>query len=247
MPLSPTRTLRIPSRYANSFDGVDDYVEIPHSPTLEIQDEMTFEFWIYPKPQKNNWARILEKGGWQSGGWSIQQDSVGARRINFYFGSSSGWSGGFAPSVGYPSDNQWYHIVAVVKLGVFGRTYLNGSLLGTLTPATYYPTSAKKVTIGGPGYFNGLIDEVRIYNRVLSASEISWNYQNFYNPVRDGLVLCLIADPQYVKDIDGDGILEWIDLSGYNNTGKIYGATLVDLFKSPARTLPAARTMPVAR
>jgi len=59
--------------------------------------------------------------------------------------------------------------------------------------------------------------------------------------------LWLKADPQYVKDIDGDGILEWIDLSGYGNHGKIYGAQLVQLIKTPVRALKPVRVLKPAR
>jgi hypothetical protein len=92
-------------------------------------------------------------------------------------------------------------------------------------------------------YKRGYLASILIYSRALSDSEIQWNYQYLDNPVRDGLVLWLQADPQYVKDIDGDGVPEWIDLSGYNNHGKIYGAQLVQLFKTPARVLKPVRIL----
>ena len=50
-----------------------------------------------------------------------------------------------------------------------------------------------------------------------------------------------------MKDIDGDGVLEWLDLSGFNNHGKIYGAQLVQLIKTPARLLPPNRVLASAR
>jgi len=87
----------------------------------------------------------------------------------------------------------------------------------------------------------------RAYSRALSDSEIRQNYSCPENPVRDGLVLWLHAGPAYVKDIDNDGVLEWIDLSGYNNHGKIYGATLVQLIKSASRVVQAQRVLPVVR
>jgi hypothetical protein len=96
-------------------------------------------------------------------------------------------------------------------------------------------------------YFNGYIAHVLLYSRDLSDSEVQWNYQYPDNPVRNGLVLWLQADPQYVKDVDGDGVLEWVDLSGFNNHGKIYGAQLVQLIKAPARVLTSARVLSPAR
>jgi hypothetical protein len=60
-------------------------------------------------------------------------------------------------------------------------------------------------------------------------------------------VLWLKADPSYVKDIDGDGVLEWIDLSGFGNHGKIYGAQLVELVKTAKRVLTPVRIPVPAR
>ncbi|MCK4428957.1 MAG: hypothetical protein KAU95_01170 [Candidatus Aenigmarchaeota archaeon] len=39
-----------------------------------------------------------------------------------------------------------------------------------------------------PEYFNGTIDEVRIYNRALNLTEIKQNFGSIYNPIKDGLV-----------------------------------------------------------
>jgi hypothetical protein len=87
----------------------------------------------------------------------------------------------------------------------------------------------------------------RAYSRALSYSEIQQNYNYPDNPTKNGLVLWLKAAPQYVKDIDGDGILEWLDLSGYGNHGKIYGAQLVKLIKDASRVIQAQRVLACAR
>jgi hypothetical protein len=101
--------------------------------------------------------------------------------------------------------------------------------------------------VGGGEHMKIMQYQLLIYSRALSDSEILWNYQHPDSPVRDGLVLWLQADPAYIRDIDGDGVPEWVDLSGNNNNGKIYGARLVQLIKPPARTLSPARALPVAR
>jgi len=76
---------------------------------------------------------------------------------------------------------------------------------------------------------------LRVYSRAIEDWEIEHNFRYPYSPVRDGLELYLLAHPDYIRDIDGDGVLEWIDLSGKNRHAKIYGATLVELIKPPAR------------
>jgi hypothetical protein len=46
------------------------------------------------------------------------------------------------------------------------------------------------------------------------------------DPVRDGLKLYYSVKLRNIRDVDHDGVLEILDLSGYNNHGKIYGAKL---------------------
>jgi hypothetical protein len=129
--------------------------------------------------------------------------------------------------------------------------YLNGMLKAYRNDVPLSQSNTVDLLIGMSIYWEhctkGYIAQVLIYSRALSDSEIQWNYQNPDKPIRNGLVLWLQADPAYVKDIDGDGIPEWIDLSGYNNHGKIYGAQLVQLIKTPARMLTPARVLKPAR
>ncbi len=89
------------------------------------------------------------------------------------------WCNDFVPSSGTAATaNQWNHI-AVVLNGKNVTLYMNGQALsGTLSSAPNI--QAENLSIGTtdfPGrYFNGLVDEVRIYNRALSASEIAARY-----------------------------------------------------------------------
>jgi hypothetical protein len=244
MPLAPTRTLRIPSRYAMSFDGVDDYVSIPHNSSIEFDGTKPFTvmFWAKPAAYDGVWRFVLSKryidaSGRQ--GWEIHHHATSnVLRLQRFTDSTGNLLG-----IAYTPDI--WQVFAWTYDGSSIKGYLN---VGSISSTNLIKAGTANLIIAWTSYGSkDIINEVCIYNRALSADEISWNYQNFYNPVRAGLVLCLIADPQYIKDIDNDGILEWIDLSGLGNHGKIFGATLVDLFKRPVRTLPAIRTLPVAR
>jgi hypothetical protein len=121
---------------------------------------------------------------------------------------------------------------------------LDDSLVATATlsyPPYVNPDYRTRIGRWSAQYFPGYIYRALIYSRALSNSEVQWNYQYPDNPVRNGLVLWLQADPAYIKDIDGDGVLEWVDLSGFGNHGKIYGARLVQLTKTPTRTITPYR------
>jgi len=70
-----------------------------------------------------------------------------------------------------------------------------------------------------------------VYNRSLSASEIAaWRPEA---PVGDNLVMYYYAHPQFVRDVDNDGVLEWLDLSGNNRHAKLRGGAAPQWFAEP--------------
>jgi hypothetical protein len=100
----------------------------------------------------------------------------------------------------------------------------------------------------GSVFHYGYIANLLIYNRALSQSEIQYNINNPITPISSGLILFLIANPETIQDIDNDGINEWIDLSGNNNHGKIYNATLQQDSTSPIPgILPVKRLLSPSR
>jgi hypothetical protein len=88
------------------------------------------------------------------------------------------------------NNNTWYH-VAFTYDGTNIRIYLNGVLESTTARA--WNTQDSIFTLGkytnwGPAYFDGLMDDVRVYNRVLSAPELL-NLKNGIEPSTTGLIL----------------------------------------------------------
>jgi hypothetical protein len=246
MPLSASRVPK-QFKYAMYFDGVDDYVSVPRSPSLNPTSISIFT-WVYQLQYYPSWGVYLDRNDYYALGlengvvWSWLRlpitDRTGATRLPL---------------------NQWLFI-GVTYDGVVRKHYANGLLDAQWTenaPLGIYDSvrliiganaNDTTTTVVSPNYFkNTYIAHVLIYSRALSDSEVQWNYNCPDNPIRNGLVLWLQADPAYVKDIDGDGILEWLDLSGYGNHGKIYGAQLVQLIKSHLRTLQPLRVLPCAR
>src|SRR5438552_3016606 len=105
----------------------------------------------------------------------------GANTLHFYSDNQSPQD---AVSAGTISDTNWHH-VAATRSAETVTFYLDGAPAGTVTVTGDSADNPIPVRIGtdGPGYsgdsmFNGLIDDVRIYNRALSASEIRALYPN---------------------------------------------------------------------
>jgi outer membrane protein assembly factor BamB len=150
---------------ALSFDGVDDYVDCGTDPSLMPTTAITLETW-FKASDVNTYATIVSTFYYE--GYFL--------RINPNAGIE------FAPGICYspPGTIQpgvWYHVV-----GTFDGTskiYVNGKLVSS-QGAGYLAYTGQSLRIGNNPttgfWFNGIIDEVKIYNRALSAEEIWAEY-----------------------------------------------------------------------
>lgn len=174
---------------ALSFDGVDDYVQIPNDPSLQINKAITLSVWIktpsswnmqYPTPlSKAQLFGTPPNHDWDGEYWIAIRSSD--KRFTFTFAPAGGsaidhWS---SSTLAFTT---WYHIVATFDDNANKvRLYLNGVLDKEFTENATPGITNLPVKIGHGGYsnnyFKGIVDEVRIYNRVLSDAEISEIYQ----------------------------------------------------------------------
>jgi hypothetical protein len=234
MPLSPRRVLR-QFRYAVFYDGVDDYVLVSSGMIGSVVSSapLTFNVILYVFPERGRTFTYISTYTRAYYGFILQKINI--NRLAFYVGTGSSWVSSSVDA----SRFEWFDATVVIS-STDVSYYVNASLISTPSLPRYQPGST---TLGigthpvGPPYVPAKTFMVRVllYSRALTDSEVRWNYINPDNPVRNGLVLWLQAHPDYIKDIDGDGLLEWLDLSGNNNHGKIYGATLVKLIREPVR------------
>jgi len=170
---------------ALSFDGVNDYVEVANSASLDLTgNEITMEAWVYGSfPTNYKRYVVINKYKRSVGGYGliIYRHSSPSGNARAYLNTDTGRSEGFC--IGVVSQNNWTHI-AFTWNSPNGSLYINGvkksdcELNGSI--ASY---SDRALWIGKRGgassadvYFNGIIDEVAIYNRALSASEIKNHY-----------------------------------------------------------------------
>jgi hypothetical protein len=169
---------RVEGKFSNAleFDGTDDYVDFTNNSIFDLGlGSFTISFWIKPYIQASENPRILEYGGYLSNGWSIQI-SNSTKTIVFYYCSYDGYSGEFAPQISY-TENDWNYIaVSVNTSSGKGRSYKNGIFIAEKLIPTYYSNNSAKLLLGKPGYFNGTIDEIKIYNTALNDNEIFQDY-----------------------------------------------------------------------
>ena len=163
---------------ALSLDGVDDYVEVPDSESLNITDEITIVAWVKPISWisgREQWIVHKYSPGWLLYAWSDND-------LRFIINNRTDIDHIVVP---LPPLNQWSHIVATVENGNIVTIYKNGEYVDSKTLSVSLDSntlSTRPVQIGGKSTenkcFNGLIDEVRIYNRALSENEIKMLYYN---------------------------------------------------------------------
>jgi len=152
------------------FNGTGARVNVPNSTSLQLTTGMTLEAWVNPATVSSAWRDVIYKG---SDNYYLEgtSDNAGRAAGGGTFGGSSG--NAFAASA-LPA-NTWSHL-ALTYYGATLRLYVNGVLAGSQAKAGAIATSTNQLQIGGDSLFsqnfNGLIDEVRIYNVPLSVAAI---------------------------------------------------------------------------
>ena len=176
---------------AYNFDGVDDYVNVPDSSSIDFSGPQTISLWIKTNSIASN-MRILsnEPSGYASTITVILYSGVPYyRRGN---GINAEWSGSAVTDI---RDNKWHHVVGI-DTGAKFIIYVDDVKEYDSIPSGYSTpaTTAQSLHIGNIGYdntfpFNGTIDEVRIYNRALSASEVYQLYIEGNNSLNSSAIV----------------------------------------------------------
>ncbi|MDH5641349.1 MAG: Ig-like domain-containing protein, partial [Nitrospira sp.] len=158
---------------AFQFDGVDDYVQIGAKPNLVVTNAATISAWIRPTGVMSGNGVIVNK----EGEYQIAIFPDGTLRWALA-NTNPGWV--WINTGAVVSLNQWTHVALTYEAGT-AKTYLNGMLVHTYAGAGNIGdvnTSMNDFRIGGrqgaaSSVFQGLIDDVRVYNRALSGAELA--------------------------------------------------------------------------
>ena len=166
---------------ALSFDGVSDYVDTPDNDSLDVSTVVTFSFWGKRSLEVNQVGIIEKRSGTNTDmAYSIRDSSGSEIWAQFSSDGSSFESEASIRDCGF-RDSNWTYITVTFNNGSI-IYYRNGIQCDTDTSAqTPIHNSARnlwlgKNSVGIPGFFSGSLDDVRIYNRALSADEIRQLY-----------------------------------------------------------------------
>jgi hypothetical protein len=204
-------------KYAIKLDGVDDYVEIPDHPSLNVNNQITLEAWIKFESGGTYQPRIISKGPDGEGYELLLTDTSPECNLEFRIGPGS------LISRSILHEDTWYHVASTYD-GIKIKLYINGELDTLINASGNLNISNLNLFIGQKSTdawdkYKGLLDEVRIWNVALSQSTIKSYMLNQLNGNEDGLVGYWqfnegIGDITYDKTSNGNngmlvGGVEW--------------------------------------
>jgi|GEM_PF-3663435 len=214
------------------FDGVDDYVDCGNDTSLDITDEITIEAWVKFDFVNStiNTPIVVNRAGYEV--FLFLQGGEGTFQFTIWGNPSGQYN---APTTITPTIDTWYHVVGTfdgtnLKIYINGREEGNGDIVnpwkGVDTGFTIGYTPQQGI------YLNGTIDEVRIYNRALSAEEIAEHYyrgagsHNLSVPVQLGQNKTMLDQGLvgYWSFEEDDGNYAY-DYSGKANTGTLHNGS----------------------
>jgi hypothetical protein len=200
---------------AMEFDAEkENYVSIPASSELDGNEELTVEAWVRPSesPYLGEIAMKEREGSSPKYSWTLDQHL--SEPAGYFMQTEEGMVAGGEGSLPLAT---WTH-VALTDDGAHNRLYVNGELVDT-EPAIPFDGHGE-IRIGGNGvfsqWFDGRIDEVRIYNRALDGGEVAADRAA---PIQTPQAAPIAA---YSFD-EGEGAVAE-DLTGNEHNGALEGA-----------------------
>jgi hypothetical protein len=169
-----TRTAQGRFGGALAFNG-SGMVTVPHSASLHLTSGMTLEAWVLPTSTPTQWSTVIMKEGSGTFAYTLYAGSP-SNRPNGYFNTSTSQSTehGVAGPSALPL-NTWSHLATTYD-GSALRLYVNGVQVASAAFTGSIVTTTGAFRFGGNmiwgEFFQGFIDEVRIYNRALAPAEI---------------------------------------------------------------------------
>jgi hypothetical protein len=170
---------------AASFDGVDDYIEVAHNNALNPA-QLSVAVWmnVFDVSQvtaSHNHHMVFNKESqYEMAAFGEPYGDAQTNELSFAFNPHWHWkSSGF-----FPNLDTFYHVVLMFNENNKARLYIDGQFVKEISYSGPIIPRSNCLRIGARGcpatasaFFNGLIDEMHIYNRVLSDSEIESLYR----------------------------------------------------------------------
>ncbi len=192
---------------ALAFDGVDDRVVVPDSPSFHNGTGLTVEAWVNPSGYRA-WGTIVMKSWsvWWSDGFGLAHYTEPDETVNFFVRSYSGYAVGATVPTG-----RWSHVAGVYD-GAALTIFVDGQASASLNAPGLSSDSSGELEIGSGAGSNypwlGYIAEVRLWNRARTEKEIAASMYRYCTGHEPGLTAYWTFDEpltQTVRDRTGNG------------------------------------------
>jgi hypothetical protein len=172
---------------AFSLDGTDDFVSVPDSTLWTFGGDFTIDLWVHFDTIKTGAVGGLpnpfvahDGGSGEFPKWvfyASKADSSSPATLNFHINPDVGANMFLGAPFTAAAPGEWYN-VAITRSGSTYKFYVDGAQAGSdLTDGTVIPDASAPLTFGWAEavspYFDGRLDEIRIYDHALSQSEIA--------------------------------------------------------------------------
>lgn len=229
---------------AYSFNGTSSYIQMPYNSVTRPTSAITVSAWIYTTNNASTAEQRIvsttETGGYALYLTGSSGNQCIAQQICFIIYQSSSTIQKVQANKSLLANNAWTHIVVTydASTGILSL-FLNGSLTTTnsVGAVPLFYTYSNPLCIGAEAsatncssstaYYSGSIDDVRVYNRVLSASDITGLYGSYNSQIELG------GSGQSGSISLGKGLIgTWAfngnakDATPYSNNGIVSGASL---------------------
>ncbi len=158
--------------FALDFDGISQYVEVPDSTSLSLTKDFTIAAWIRPDDVSGG-RGIVTKCEGSSHKQYVLTIANGQLRLEYELSGNN-----YSLTGGTVESGDWQHVAVTVDGSLLVNLYMNATTAASETAPGEVFAQANPVAIGrwsgtyNSNYFDGLIDDVRIYDYALSAAEI---------------------------------------------------------------------------
>jgi len=154
---------------ALEFDGTN-YVRVPINETLQLRESFAVEFWVKREDSQPATWNYMVAGGTLMWAVIVNADQ------NVYVWSRSGGTWGQRLVTSIPLTTDWTHIALTYDVGSGVELYFNGEKAGEGGTPPVVDEIDGSIMVGarnpGQEFFAGIIDEVALYNRILTLDEI---------------------------------------------------------------------------
>lgn len=168
---------------AYSFNGTSNYIQVQPSTSLDFSRSFTISVWSRKIGHDEQQGSLVATGGTACYGGFVLQHRNNGVRYEYQDNNFSNWCLVFADTTLGTEDGNWHHFVYIVDGSLkIANGWVDGNHIISSFDLTSEAniTSSHPVQIGklngsvppSPQYFYGSIDDIRIYNRALSDSEI---------------------------------------------------------------------------